>query len=352
MKAAFLTSVMRFEIRDIPLPDCPEDGIILKVKACGVCGSDLRRWREGPMLSSIPPIPGHEIAGEVIAIGKNITDYTIGERLAVAPDIHCGNCYYCEQGLYNLCDNLRLIGITPGYDGGFTEYMVLTGEILRNGIVHRVPPGLSDLQAALAEPASSVLAAHERVGTSLGDTVLVMGAGPIGCLHVIVAKARGARVLLSEPHAGRRQRGEVFGPDGIIDPSQQDVVAQVREMTDGRGVDIVICANPIAETQTQAVEVVRKRGRVVLFGGLPKDHPMTVLNANLIHYGEIQVVGSFSYHPIFHQRALDLIKQGVIPSDKLITHTFSLDQINEAFQTAAGGDALKVIITFETGAAS
>jgi L-iditol 2-dehydrogenase len=283
-------------------------------------------------------------------VGEKVNGYAVGDRLAVAPDVHCGRCYYCEHGLYNLCDHLRLIGITPGYDGGFAEYMVLTGEILRNGIVHLIPADLPYSQAALAEPASSVLAAHDRAHTTLGDTVLVMGAGPIGCLHVIVAKARGAKVLLSEPHPGRRQRAEVFHPNGIVDPSQQDVVTWAHQMTSGRGVDIAVCANPIPETQTQAVEAVRKRGRVMLFGGLPKDHPMTTLNANVIHYGEIQVMGSFSYHPVYHQQALDLIHRGIIPSQGLITHSFSLDEINVAFQTAASGDALKVIINLETGA--
>jgi len=349
MKAAFLTEAMKFEVKEIPQPDCPEDGIILKVKACGVCGSDLRRWREGPHEDGVLPIPGHEIAGEVIVVGNKVKGYTVGDRLAVAPDVHCGKCYYCEHGLYNLCDHLHLIGITPGYDGGFAEYMVLTSEILQNGIVHFMPAGLSYPQAALAEPASSVLAAHNRAGTTLDDTVLVMGAGPIGCLHIIVAKARGARVLLSEPHPGRRQRAERFQPDGIIDPSRQDVVAWVHEMTAGRGVDLAICANPVPETQTQAVEAVRKRGRVVLFGGLPKDRPMTTLNANLIHYGEIQIIGSFSYHPVFHRQALELIDRRIIPAHELITHEFALDEINQAFQAAASGDALKVIINFETG---
>jgi len=349
MKAAYLIDVMNFEIRQISEPVCPNDGIVLKVKSCGVCGSDLRRWREGPLDKSINLIPGHEISGEIVEVGKDVVGYAINERLAVAPDVHCGRCYYCEQGLYNLCDNLRLVGITPGYDGGFAEYMVLSGEILQNGIVHKVPSNLTFPQASLAEPVSSVLAAHHQAQTSLGDSVLIMGGGPIGCLHMVIAKARGARVFLSEPHEGRRKRAQIFQPEDVVNPSQEDIVQWIKEKTDGLGVDIAICANPIAETQKQAVEAVRKRGRVVLFGGLPKNDPMTTLNANLIHYGEVQVVGAFSYHPVFHQMALDLIARGVIPADKLITHVFTLDEINAAFQTAAGGDALKVIISFETG---
>jgi len=246
--------------------------------------------------------------------------------------------------LYNLCDDLRLVGITPGFPGGFAEKMVVTGEILANGIVHPMPEDLSFAHAALAEPCSSVLAAHHKAGTSLDDVVVILGAGPIGCLHVAVAQARGAVTLVSEPSAPRRAMAEQFQPDAIIDPFDQDLAACVREATHGLGASIVVCANPVAATQTQAVEIVRKGGRVVLFGGLPKAEPMVSLNANRIHYGEIQVVGAFSYHPSFHELALDLLSRHALPADLLITHTFSLERISEAFEAAVSGSALKVIV--------
>ncbi len=344
MKAAFLVSSKLFEIREISEPMVPNDGLVLGIKACGICGSDLRRWREGPSADSQEVIAGHEIAGVVLAVGSQVTDYKPGDRLAVAPDVHCDKCYFCKRGLFNLCDEMNLIGISPGYNGGFTEQMSISGEILKNGIVHFIPDGLGYREAALAEPLSSVLAAHEKANSSPKDTVLIMGAGPIGCLHIVIAKARGARVILSEPHELRREWAEAFQPDLVINPNESDVVTSVRQFTSNLGADIVICANPIAETQRQAVEAVRKGGRVVLFGGLPKSNPMTSLDANLIHYGEICVVGSFSYHPTFHQQALSLIHRGLIPIDKIITHSFSLSQINEAFQIAAQGNGLKVII--------
>ncbi len=222
--------------------------------------------------------------------------------------------------------------------------MILTGEILANGIVHPVPGGMSFEHAALAEPCSSVLASHEKIGTKLNDTIVVMGAGPIGCLHVAVARARGARVILSEPSPIRRQMAVPFEPDVILDPTQENVVQRVRDLTQNRGADAAICANPVAATQAQAVELVRKAGKVVLFGGLPKAAPVTNLDGNRIHSGEISVVGSFSYHPSFHEMALQVIHGSRIPADRLITHRFSLDQINEAFQMAAGGEALKVMV--------
>ncbi len=344
MKAAYVTGPMQIELRESPVPLVPEDGILIAVKACGVCGSDLRRWREGAYAGSEELIAGHEISGVVTAVGTQVKDYCVGEHLAVAPDVHCGKCYYCEHGLYNLCDHLHLIGITPGYNGGFAEYLVLTAEILNGGIVHRVPETLSFVQAALAEPLSSVLAAHAEAGTTLGETVVVMGAGPIGCLHIAVARARGARVILSEPSAVRRQIAERFGPELIIDPTSQNLVDEVRQATGGRGADTAICANPVAATHTQAVELVRKRGKVVLFGGLPKASPMTTLDGNRLHYNEIRVIGTFSYHPSYHALALETIERGLINSDHVITHSFPLDEIDRAFQTAASGEALKVMV--------
>jgi len=344
MKAAFLVGVTQFEVRNTSDPVTPPDGIQIRVRACGICGSDLRRWKEGLKSGEAPNIPGHEFAGDVIEIGAEISDFKLGDRLAIAPDVHCGKCYYCSRGLFNLCDDLKLIGITEGYPGGFAGKAVLTNEILTNGVVHRIPDGLDYIGAALAEPASSVLSTHAKCGTNPASTVVILGGGPIGCLHIAVAKAYGARVILSEPVQIRREMASLFNPDLIIDPMIEDVVSVVREQTSGLGADIVICANPVAATQTQAINIVRKGGKVMLFGGLPKASPMASLDANRIHYGEISVMGTFSYHPSFHELALDIIKRGIIPSRKVITHTFKLDEITEAFQTAAEGSALKVII--------
>ncbi len=344
MKAAFLVRPNMYELRDVPPPSVPKDGLVLKVDACGVCGSDLRRWKEGPPEGVDGIVAGHEVAGTVIAVGKQVTEYAAGDTLAIAPDIHCGHCYYCQRGMFNLCDDLHFVGITPGYPGGFAENLVLTHAILTRGIVHRIPDGLSLMHAALSEPASSVLACHKKANTSLNDTVVIMGAGPIGCLHISVAKARGARVIISEPNATRREMATQFQPDALVDPFNEDLGERTRALTQGVGADIVICANPVAATQAQAVEIVRKAGRVVLFGGLPKAKPTTILDANRVHYGEIEVVGAFSYHPTIHALALDTLQRGLIPADLLITHTFSLDEINTAFQTAASGAGLKVMV--------
>jgi L-iditol 2-dehydrogenase len=346
MKAAFLTGKQSFELHDLSEPACPEDGLILAVKVCGICGSDIRRWREGPSAGSAGTIPGHEIAGIVVQSGKKVMTFKTGDRIAIAPDVHCGNCYYCRHGLYNLCDNLRLVGITPDYPGGFAERIVLTHEILTNGIVHAMPAGLSFEAGAMAEPCCSVLASYDKAKTAPGDTVVVMGAGPIGCLHVAVAHSRGAQVIVSEPAEYRRRLIKRFQPEVIIDPYNEDLHQAVLQHTNEVGADVVICANPIATTHKQAVEIVRKGGKVILFGGLPPKNPLTTLDGNRIHYGEIEVLGSFSYHPAVHRLALDLLTAGTIDTNLLITNRFNLTEINKAFQIAGSGEALKVLIEF------
>jgi L-iditol 2-dehydrogenase len=344
MKSAFLIGPEQIELREAPAPAAPPDGLVLEMKACGVCGSDLRRWREGPPAGTPWLVQGHELAGVVVEAGAQVSRFKPGDRLAVAPDIHCGGCWYCRRGLFNLCVSLKLLGITPGLNGGFAERVMLSGELLRNGIVHRMPEGLTWHEGGLAETLSSVLATHAKCGTDLGETVVVMGAGPIGCLHIVIARARGARVLVSEPNPARRAGAEKFAPDAALDPERQDVVAEVRRLTGGLGADVVICANPVAATQTQAVEMARRGGRIVLFGGLPKANPLVSLNANLIHYGEQVVLGAFSYHPSFHEEALRALQRKVVDAARFVTHTRPLSKITEAFQIAASGEALKVMV--------
>jgi L-iditol 2-dehydrogenase len=344
MRAAFLTSSKTLKVREVPEPEVPDDGLVMETRACGICGSDLRRWKEGPPPGCEGIIPGHEAAGVVIKVGPECCDFNAGDSIAIAPDVHCSQCYYCKKELYNLCDNLRFVGITPGYPGGLAEQMAITGEILVNGIVTRMPEGLSFRHAAVSELCNSVLATHEKAGTDKGDTVVVIGAGPAGCLHVSVARNRGARVAVLEIMETRRKMAEMFDPDIILDALRADFVDRVKAFTSGVGADTVICANPVAQTHALALDMVRKGGKVMLFGGLPKANPMTTLNGNVIHYGEIEVIGAFSYHPRFHKLSLNLLAQKKLPIASLITHTFELDKVNEAYRVAAGGEALKVVI--------
>jgi L-iditol 2-dehydrogenase len=345
MKAAVFRGPGRLALEDVPDPALPAEGLILHVEACGICGSDLRALAHGLRFAREWQILGHEVAGVVAQVGKDVPDYQVGERLAVAADIHCHRCYYCRRALYNLCEDWQLIG--AHYAGGMAEYMALPEDILRRGIVHRIAEGLPSVHAALAEPAASVLASQHDAGVELGEVVLIIGNGPMGCLHVQVARARGAKAVLVGRRAERLRAAEGLGAWQLIDASQRDLAAEVRALTEGRGADVAIVACASREAQSEAVQLVRKRGRVILFGGLPKEDPIAHLDANRIHYDELRIMGSFSYHPSFHQLALEMIARGQIEAQKLITSTFPLSRVVEAFAAAREATQLKVVITQE-----
>ena len=341
MKASVYEGIEKFVVRDVEVPECMEDGILIKVEACGICGSDIRNYHSGLRGGITKQIMGHEIAGSVEEVGSTVERFKIGDKVAIAPDVSCGECYYCKRGLVNLCVNHKMVG--THFPGGFAQYVYLSKEILTRGMVHHMPEGLSFDEATISEPASSVLACQEYNNISLGDTVVIIGDGPIGCLHIEVARARGASTIIM---VGLTRLDSVpqFKPDYIINAANQNPVEKVLKITNGRGADVAIIANPVAKTQEQGIEMVRKRGKVIIFGGVNKNNPMTALNSNLIHYNELSVVGAFSYTAITHEKALHLISEGKISAKKFINKYVSLEEIPEGIAYAEQGKALKVVI--------
>jgi len=345
VKAVVFRGPGRIACEEVPYPDLPADGAILQVTACGICGGDLRAYKHGLRADRDFQILGHEITGVIAAVGPQVTGYKVGERIAVAADVSCHKCYYCKAGYYNLCEEWKLIGLD--YPGGMAEYMQLPAAILERGIIHRIPATLSDRRSVLAEPASSVLWAQRELHVEPSEVVVIIGDGPIGALHVQVARLRGAKPIMVGV-TGRRLdifNNHDMGAWKVFDNNLTDVSAEVRELTDGRGADVVIVACPVKSAQAQAIEIVRKRGRVGLFGGLPKNDPMTQLNSNRIHYNEISVIGNFSYHPSMHQVALDLLDRGLIDADKIITAVYPITEVQAAFQAALDAAELKVVLT-------
>lgn len=341
MKAAVFEGPEKIVVKKVPIPRCEEDGILVKVESCGICGSDIRNYFSGLRFGIKEQIMGHEIAGVVEEVGENVTSFKAGDRVAIGPDVSCGECYYCKRGLVNLCVDFKMVG--TNWPGGFAQYVYLPGKVLERGYIEHIPSELTFDEAALGEPICSVSACQETINVSLGDTVVIFGDGPIGCLHVEVAKARGAyKVIL----IGRRKLhlAEQFKPTHMIDSNKVDPVEEVLKITNGLGADYCICANANASTQQKGVEMVRKRGKVVLFGGVSKQNPMTTLNSNLIHYNEISVEGSFSYPSTQLKKALELIKEGKISAVKYVTKTVSIDEIPEGIAYAKQGNALKVVI--------
>jgi L-iditol 2-dehydrogenase len=341
MKAAVFEGIENLQVRETPKPDCDPDGLVVKVEACGLCGSDIRNFHGGLRHGVEKQIMGHEIAGVVEETGPRITRFSAGDRVAIAPDVSCGACYYCKRGWVNLCVDHRMVG--THWPGGFAQYLHLPKAVLERGMVHRMPSDLSFDHAALSEPLSSVLASQQNAGIGLGDTVLVIGDGPVGCMHLQAARARGASSVIL---AGLMRLGfaGAFEPDHLIDAATQNPVEEVLKITGGLGADVAIIANPVAKTQEQGVESVRKRGTVILFGGLPKSSPMTTLNSNLIHYNEIVVVGAFSYPAVMHEKALQVLSERKVTAEKYITRLVGLEGIVDAIAAAEKGEELKVVV--------
>lgn len=343
MRAAFL-SKEGFVIKEIPEPKLHDVGIVLKVEACGICGSDIRIWRKREELSE-PVIRGHEITGTVVET-KGEVPYQIGMRLALGADVNCLNCSYCRRGHYNLCVNKKILG--NDLPGGFVQYMVLDKYLLEHGIINELPENVDFVEGTIAEPLSSIIAMQRRLNIGVGDVVVVFGAGPMGCLIANLSLMLGTRVILVDLIESRLKKARDILGDSVIyaNSSENNVEALVKDVTNNIGADFAIVAAPSSQAQQLAVYVVRKRGTVVLFGGLPQTEPFTSLDANRIHYYEINVVGSFSYNPWDHKMALEFLSQKKIDARKYVKE-FPLDMIEDVFEEISEGkniEYLKAVI--------
>lgn len=330
---------LRIEQR--PIPACPSGGLLVKVMACGICGSDVRNFASGLKGGVTHQIMGHEISGIVVE-ADGAGRFAVGDRVALAPDVSCGTCWYCRRGLVNLCEHHRMLG--THFPGGYAQYVALPQEVLEHGFVERLPEGMRFTHAAFAETASAVLACQKRIGVSLGDRVLIIGDGPVGCLHVEAARARGAGLIML---AGldRLELARRFAPDRLLNNAQPDqVVREVLEATGGIGADAVICAVPSVRVQQQAIDACRKRGTVVIYGGVPKHSEVTQLNSNAIHYGEITLTGAFSYPATGLYDALWAIQARQIDADAYITEKLPLERVLEGIEMVRTGAALKVML--------
>lgn len=342
MKAAVFEGIENIVVKEIPVPKCDDDGILVKVESCGICGGDIRNYYNGLKDGITSQIMGHEISGVVVEAGKNVTRFKVGDVVATAPDVSCGECYYCRRGLVNLCMSHKMLG--THWPGGFAQYIHLPAVVLRRGFVEPVPAGMSFDHAAFAEKAAAVIACQEYNQVSLGDTVVIIGDGPVGCLHVEIARARGASKIIMVG-LDKLAMAKEFRPDYLFSNTEpRKVIDEVLKITNGIGADIVISAVPSVQPQQQALEMVRKRGRVVIYGGVPRNNQMTTLNSNLIHYNEITVVGAFSYPATGLESALKYIHEGRISVDKYITKRIPLEKLVEGMMEIKQGKALNIMV--------
>lgn len=340
MNAVVFEGREQMQVTRLPVPECGEGEVLLQIAACGICGGDARSYFQGDANTGTRRIPGHEMVG-VVAESRN-SEYKKGDRLALAADVHCGECWYCRRELFNVCDKHRVLG--KHMNGGLADYMLLTREILTHGIVNRVPEGLSLLHAGISEPLCSVLATHDDLRIEAEESVCVVGSGPMGILHLELLKALGARVILmARTHSRLDRARDDFGADHVVAASDGDPVEQVRALTDGRGADVVIVAAPSPEAVSQSVWLVRKRGRIGLFGGLPLAKRETAIDINRVHYGEISLTGNFSYHPRYHKRSLALLASGAISCDKLITQ-YLIENSKQGLHDIRDGNVLKAVV--------
>jgi L-iditol 2-dehydrogenase len=343
MKAAVLEALDAMVVREVPTPVPGPGEALLRVGACAVCGSDIRIFHHGNSRVIPPAILGHEIAGEVIAVGEGTTRLAVGDRVAVGADVPCGECTFCEAGIGNNCQ----INYAMGYQfpGGFAEYVLLNRTVMNFGPVHRIPPHLSFDEAALAEPLGCVLNALELSQIHLGDTVVLIGAGPIGCMVIEVARLMGAtKIIVVQRSRPRLEIARQFGADVHICSSEEDAVARVLEETGGLGADVIVTANPSPEAQVDALHMAKNRARVNLFGGLPKSKSQVTLDTNLIHYKELFVHGAHGALPSHHRKAVDLIASGRIDMKRYLSHSFPLERIVEAFAAAEGHAGMRVVV--------
>lgn len=342
MRAAIFEAIETITVRDIEVPTCEDGDVLVKVESCGICGGDIRNFHQGLKNGIFHQVMGHEASGTILKAGKNITRFKVGDRVACAPDVSCGECYYCKRGLVNLCLRHRMLG--THFPGGFAEYMLLPGIVLEHGFVELVPDGMSFDHAAFAEKVSAVYACQERNNVSLGNTVVVIGDGPVGCLHVEIARARGAAKIVLVG-LDKLNLAERFKPDLILSNTQPEKATDaVLAFTNGIGADIVICAVPSVRPQQQALDMVRKRGTVVIYGGVPVANNMTALDSNRIHYDELTVTGAFSYPATGLSDALACIQNGKVSPDMYITDYIPLEQIVEGMKKMETGNALNIMV--------
>ena len=342
MQAGVLKNVNDLSFMSVADPQLKKGDLLLKVKAATVCGTDIRILR-GKKTAGIryPSILGHEFSGEVIDTGGH-PQFKVGQAVAVCPQFACGHCDYCKRGAENLCTNMTAMGYE--IDGAFAEYVRIPASGVASGNVFSLPEGLGFETAALAEPLACVMNGQERVGVAMGDTVVILGAGPIGILHLKLARFAGARkIIVSEPSEARRHAALSEGADLVVDPTTEDLHAIVKDATSGLGADVAIAAIGVPALANDAIRLVRNHGRVSLFAGFNKG-TQAELDVNAIHYNELIVTGAFGLTRLLFEQALNLIATGRLKLDSLLTHRFKLADIETAIKVAEQGSAIKVVI--------
>ena len=345
MKAAVYHGPGDVRYQEWPTPKPGPGEALLQVLAGGICGTDLRIL--AGQHRKYPPgtlrVPGHEVVGTLVEVGAGAEDLTLGARYFVAPNIGCGHCRECLSGRNNLCRDYDAFGIT--LDGAFAEYMLVPAAAVRQGNLMQVSETLDPALLTLTEPLACVLHGQEACHIRPGDTVLVIGAGPIGIMHLLLARIQGAaQVLVSEMAPERLAQALRFGADHAINPEIQDLEKAVEEVTEGRGADVVLVAAPSGRAQQDALKVSAIGAHINYFGGLPQDQVTIPFNSNLVHYRELIVTGTTGCSTADCRRALDLVVSGRLDLGGLVSARLPLADVRLALAQAAERQALKIVL--------
>jgi 2-desacetyl-2-hydroxyethyl bacteriochlorophyllide A dehydrogenase len=330
MKAVMVDEPGSVRVVDVAEPQPGPDDVVVKVGACGICGTDIHII-DGEFPPTVyPVIIGHEFGGEVTAVGANVKDISVGDRVGVDPTLNCGACYFCQRGMGNLCERWNAVGVSH-HGGGFAEYVAVPERV-----VYPIPDGMSMKAAALIEPVSCVVRGFHRLQPQTGETYLVYGAGPMGLLNAQVARYNGASlVALIDINSSRLERARNdFGFDQVAS-NLEDLRAIAP-----RGFDNVIEATGVTKVAEAAIDAVKRRGKLLLFGVCPPGEKASY-DAFKIYNEEITILGSMavlnSYGP-----AIDILNSGAIDTERMVSDTYTLDRFPEAVAHVRAGTGLKV----------
>lgn len=344
MLAARMFGKNDIRVQEVPTPTPGRGEILIKVRSAAVCGTDIRMITNGVagIDEEHPRILGHEIAGVIEALGENVSGYSVGQRVAIAPNMGCGICEPCIRGNGHLCPDYKALGIN--LDGGFAEYCVVPEIAVRGGNVCILDAGVSFDDGAVNEPLSCVCNGFEHADIRPGDRVLIIGAGPIGIMHCALALMAGGVVYLSDISKDRLDSAKAIYPK--INTLFGDTKQELMKATNGYGADAIITACPVPAVQSLAVELATLGGRVIFFGGIPADKEPVGINTNLVHYKQLILSGTTRASLAQYRKTLNYISSGVLDISPLVTAHFELKDIKSAIDLAKNGVGLKNVITF------
>lgn len=332
-----------YEVMDIDKPSCGKREILLKMKAAALCGTDKRIFTGGKTKGVRPDsVVGHEICGLIEQVGEEVEGFAVGDRVAIANVIPCGHCTACLNGRENACLNRKAIGYE--FNGGFEEYVLIPEVCIESGNVVKLPESVTFTAGALIEPLACCIRGLDNTGTGFNDTVLIIGAGPIGLMHLQLSLIAGAqKVIVSELDPEKRELALKLGACRAVDSTKEDLHAIVMEETKGEGVDRIVMAIGVPALVDSTFKLAKKGGTVCLFAGFPKGR-MSEFDPSVIHYNELHVTGSTAYKRSDYLQAADMVINHKIDLDAIVSAKFKLDDFRQALDLHMAGTALKVVI--------